>query len=65
MDPEQRQEAAVKILILIEPQDAHYDKCPAKKDPAKCTCHLLQNAKVRAKVLDDAGMLSMPLIEED
>lgn len=53
----ERQAAAVRVVILLEPEYAHDERCPARKDPAACTCHLVRNAQVRAAALDDAGLL--------
>lgn len=57
MTAEERQAAAARVLILLEPKDAHDEKCPAHKDPAACTCHLIRNTRVRVTALDEAGLL--------
>ena len=57
MTAEERRAAACRVLILLEPEDAHDEKCPAHKDPATCTCHLIRNTRVRVAALDDAGLL--------
>lgn len=54
---QERQEVAVRVLILLEPKDAHDDKRPAHRRPEARTCHLLRNARTQAAVLDDAGLL--------
>jgi len=46
---------AVQTLILLEPDEAHTDSCRAHKDPSKCNCYLLQNAKTRVTALEQAG----------
>lgn len=46
---------AVEVLILLEPDEAHTDGCKGHKDPAKCNCYLLKNAKIRAVALENAG----------
>ena len=54
----ERQAAVVQVLILMEPSDAHDDKCPAKKKkPTDCVCHLIRNTRTRAAGLGDAGLL--------
>ena len=60
MTPAERQDAAVQVLILLEPKIAHSDKCPAHKTPSACNCHLIRNARTRAAALDDAGFLCGP-----
>lgn len=46
---------AVQTLILLEPDEAHTDSCRAHKDPSKCNCYLLENAKKRVTALEQAG----------
>ena len=54
----ERQADVVQVLILMEPRDAHDDKCPAKKNnPLGCACHLIRNTRTRAAGLDEAGLL--------
>jgi hypothetical protein len=57
MTPAERQNEVVKVLILLELKEGHNDRCPAQKNPEACNCHLLNNAQVRAKALDKAGLL--------
>ncbi len=56
MNAPERQAEAVRVLILLEPKDAHDEKCPAPQSPEACTCHLIRNARTRAAALDDAGL---------
>lgn len=64
MTPDERQDAVVKVLILLESKEGHDEKCPAQKNPEACNCHLFRNAKTRAIALDKAGLLRALLIEE-
>lgn len=49
---------AVQVLILMEPKEAHDEKCPAYfKNSGVCNCYLLRNAHARATALDEAGLL--------
>lgn len=57
MNTVERQSAAVKVLIVMEPEFVHAENCPGKKNPEKCNCYLFRNAKARALALDSAGLL--------
>lgn len=50
---------AVQTLILMEPDEAHSDSCRAHKDPSKCNCYLLENAKKRVTALEQAGWTNL------
>lgn len=57
MSPAERQAAAERVLILLEPKDAHEEKCSARSRSESCSCYLARNARTRAAALDDAGLL--------
>ena len=57
MTSEERKDTAAAILIFLEPTHVHFEGCPGKKDPLKCTCYQRKNAYIRAAALDEAGLL--------
>ncbi len=55
---EQRQAAAVRVLVRLSPATAHDQGCPRGVNTvAVCNCFVIQYVRIQAKALDEAGLL--------
>lgn len=53
----ERKNLVIKVLISLEPNYVHSEKCSGAKNSENCDCYIFDNALMRYDALDNAGLL--------